>query len=77
MVGKYDYAALDRAMNRLECLKLAQKAESLCYEGHLGNSVISVVLARAREYAGFVNGSPPAIAGDTSAKEPGTEDTTP
>ena len=63
----HDYAAMDRAENRLECLKLAQAAESVDYSGRSQGAITNSVLDRAKEYADFVNG-PPADGGvDTEA----------
>ena len=53
---EHDYAAQERADRRLECLKLAQAAESRDYQGHPQSALSSRVLERAKEYADFVNG---------------------
>ena len=62
-----EYGAADR---RLECLKLAQAAESVQYSGHPINATTLLTLQRAKEYADFVNG-PAAEALSAATTAPG------
>ena len=52
----FNHIQANTRFHRLECLKLAQEAESRDYQGHPKGALSSRVLERAEMYADFVNG---------------------